>query len=146
MELIKKYMKHLFLLLFLFTQKGFSQILKIYETKSISAQEVIINNYSSINFKENLNKFDIHNPYTTLVFLTDEKENTSHILYQTDFEENILYFGISNNILERFICKTSPMFKLNACIKEARNSTFSFSAINNIVNCIVDRINNCNFP
>ena len=139
-------MKHLFLLLLLFTQRGFSQILKIYETKNILAQEVIINNYSSINIKENLNRFDIHNPYTTLVFLTDEKENTSHILYQTDFEENILYFGVSNNILERFICKTSPMIKLKACIKEAGNSTLSFWTINNIVDCIVDRINDCNFP
>lgn len=136
-------MKHLCILLLLTTHKGISQTIKINESKSISAHEIIISNYSPINIKVNVNRFDIHTPYTNLVILTDDRETVGHILYQTDFDDNISFIGISNNLLERFTCKTRPLFKLNACINEIDKSTLPFFAIKNIIDCIVDRINEC---
>ena len=125
---------------------GYSQTINIIETKSISPYEVITTNYSNISILNNENKFDLHNPFTNLVLLTDEKENIFHILYQTDFEDNIKFLSISNNIATRFNCKGNPYFKWNSCIKEAKNSAVAFSIIKNILDCIIDRINECKDP
>lgn len=137
-------MKYFFIVLMLLSQTSFAQFLIIHEIKTVASDEIIINNYSSISMGSNQNKFQIENPSTYSILLEDANENAFHIIYQCDFEGKIIYLGVDPALFKQFTCDDAPFYKLNHCIKEAQNQAFTHSSTQSIINCVIERINDCN--
>ena len=119
------------------------------EQSTIKPSQVIIDNYTVINFSKEIidnnmaNRFDLNNPYTYLQIVKDENLSSYHILFQTSFEGKILFLSYSNNLSGLFNKKEKPMFLFTRCLKEINNQLSSTQVIDAAVRCIVERLNYC---
>lgn len=139
--------KHLTLLIIstiLFSNLNAQKIFKQQLTLAEPAQ-LILSNYTTIKSCNDLStqKFDINNPYTNLQLLTDEEEQISHILYQTDFSGNISFIALSNNIYGRFNCDNTGLLRFCSCIKKIDTHIFDSEKSEGMIDCILNQLNFC---
>lgn len=112
---------------------------------SVSNEQLVLNNYSTIKIAElELNNyFNTKNPYTYLLLIGDEQGKTHQLIYQTNFTGNLEYIGLSNSIYNKFKCAEMPTWKFNNCINQTDKTMLNSIFIDEIIDCILMRINDC---
>ena len=112
---------------------------------SVSNEQLILNNYSTIKIAElELNNyFNTKNPYTYLLLIGDEQGKTHQLIYQTNFLGKLEYIGLSNSIYNQFKCAKMPTWKFNTCINQMDKTMLNSIFIDEIIDCILMRINDC---
>jgi hypothetical protein len=133
----------------------FSVIILSYESKSqvyfrknwlmISNEQLVINNYTSLKITGLAlnNYFNTKNPYTYLLLIGDENGRNHQLIYQANFTGNLEYIGLSNSIYNQFKCAEMSTWKFNACINQTDKTTLNSIFIDEIIDCILMRINDC---
>ncbi len=133
----------------------FSFIILSYESKSqvyfrknwlmISNDQLVINNYTALKIAGVAlnNYFNTKNPYTHLLLIGDEQGRIHQLIYQTSFTGNLEYIGLSNSIYNQFKCAQMSTWKFNACINQTDKTTLNSIFIDEIIDCILMRINDC---
>ncbi len=117
---------------------------------NIPPEVIIIENYTAVGSHSNntlfptKKEFDYHNKETYLLPVTKEASTIFHILYQTDFSGKITFIGLSNNLLEWFLCEKKPIMSFDFCVKAIDADRFPNQYINEFIDCIMQRIQNCN--
>lgn len=111
----------------------------------ISNDQLIINNYTPLKITElDLNNyFNTKNPYTYLLLIGDENGRNHQLIYQTNFTGNLEYIGLSNSIYKQFKCAEMPIWKFNTCINQTDKTMLNSIFIDEIIDCILMRINDC---
>ena len=112
---------------------------------SISNDQLVLNNYSTIKIVElELNNyFNTKNPYTYLLLIGDELGKSHQLIYQTNFLGKLEYIGLSNSIYNQFKCAKMPTWKFNNCINQTDITMLNSIFIDEIIDCILMRINDC---
>jgi len=112
---------------------------------SVSNDQLVLNNYSTIKIAgvELNNYFNAKNPYTYLLLIGDEFGNSHQLIYQTNFTGKLEYIGLSNSIYNKFKCTEMPTWKFNTCINQKDKKTLNSIFIDEIIDCILIRINDC---
>jgi hypothetical protein len=133
----------------------FSFIILSFESKSqgyfrknwlmISNDQLVINNYTALKIAGVAlnNYFNTKNPYTHLLLIGDEQGRNHQLIYQTNFTGKLEYIGISNSMYNKFKCAEMPTWKFNACINQTDKTTLNSIFIDEIIDCILMRINDC---
>ncbi len=111
----------------------------------ISNDQLVINNYVPLKIDGVAlnNYFNTKNPYTYLLLIGDEQGRNHQLIYQTNFTGNLEYIGLSNSIYNQFKCAEMPTWKFNACINQTDKTTLNSIFIDEIIDCILMRINDC---
>jgi len=106
---------------------------------------IIIKNYSPISLinEKHFQDFDLKNKYTFIQKITDRNNTVYHILYQTDFFGKISFIALNTDLLEIFNCNKVELLSFYACNHKNSISNFSMEIIDNIINCILERLNYC---
>jgi len=86
-------------------------------------------------------EFDVKNPYTYLQLMNDEKGKTYHLLYQTDFSENLTFAAVSNNINQS--CFQIRKAATCGCIKKMQEETFSSLQTSGMLQCVKETMMTC---
>lgn len=119
------------------------------EKSTISPSQVIIENYTTMELKSLKEKsavstsFDKNNLYTYLQNIRDGNGATYQILYQTDFIGKLTLMSYSNNLTNFFSCNAKPMMGFDFCISNINENNFPEKTNEEIINCIMARLNNC---
>lgn len=133
----------------------FSFIILSFESKSqgyfrknwlmISNDQLVINNYAPLQIAGlELNKyFNTKNPYTYMLLIGDEVGRNHQLIYQTNFTGKLEYIGLSNSIYNQFKCTEMSTWKFNACIIQTDKTMLNSIFIDEIIDCILKRINDC---
>jgi len=133
----------------------FSFIILSYESKSqvyfrknwlmISNDQLVINNYTVLKIPGVAlnNYFNTKNPYTYLLLIGDEQGRNHQLIYQTNFTGNLEYIGLSNSIYNQFKCAQMSTWKFMTCINQTDKTTLNSIFIDEIIDCILMRINDC---
>jgi hypothetical protein len=133
----------------------FSFIILSFESKSqgyfrknwlmISNDQLVINNYASLKIDGVVlnNYFNTKNPYTHLLLIGDEQGRNHQLIYQTNFTGKLEYIGISNSIYNQFKCAQMSTWKFMTCINQTDKTTLNSIFIDEIIDCILMRINDC---
>ena len=133
----------------------FSFIILSFESKSqvyfrknwlmISNDQLVINNYTVLKIPGVAlnNYFNTKNPYTYLLLIGDEQGRNHQLIYQTNFTGKLEYIGLSNSIYNQFKCAQMSAWKFNACINQTDKTTLNSIFIDEIIDCILMRINDC---
>lgn len=111
----------------------------------ISNDQLVINNYSTLKINGlvlNFN-FNTKNPYTYMLLIGDELGKTHQLIYQTNFTGKLEYIGLSNSIYNKFKCVEMPTWKFNNCINQTDITLLNSIFIDEIIDCILMRINDC---
>jgi hypothetical protein len=111
----------------------------------ISNDQLVINNYSTIKIAGvKLNNYlNTNNPYTYLLLIGDEQGRNHQLIYQTNFTGALEFIGLSNSIYNQFKCAQISTWKFNACINQTDKTTLNSIFIDEIIDCILMRINDC---
>ena len=111
----------------------------------ISNDQLVINNYSIIKIAGvKLNNYlNTNNPYTYLLLIGDEQGRNHQLIYQTNFTGALEFIGLSNSIYNQFKCAQISTWKFNACINQTDKTTLNSIFIDEIIDCILMRINDC---
>jgi len=106
---------------------------------------IIINNYTAISLinEKYLQDFDLKNSYTFIQKITDENNIVYHVLYQTDFFGTINFISLSNDLWGIFNCNKVGLLSFYACNHKKSSNNFSMEVIDNVINCILERLNHC---
>jgi hypothetical protein len=119
------------------------------EKFTISPTQIIIDNYTIIDLKSlkgpslSSNVFDKNNVYTHLQNINDVNGASYQILYQTDFSGKLTMMSFSNNLSSFFSCNGKPMMAFDFCISNINENNFPEKTTEEIINCIMARLNNC---
>lgn len=119
------------------------------EKITTTPSQLICDNYTSIELKGSKgeiitsNVIDKNNPYTFIQYLRDANGMIFQILYQTDFLGKHNVIAISNNMNELFRCNGKPSIGFDFCISKVNENDFPEKQIEEIINCILSRINSC---
>jgi hypothetical protein len=127
---------------FLLNSLKSQQITKLEEIH-FNASHVIIQDFIKIQHKNFDKEFDSKNPYTFMVLLADRDKNIFQLLYQTNFEGRIVYFGYSKNLMNWITCENYPNYKLDNCLNVVRPNYLSEENNEIILSCFLKQINNC---
>jgi len=127
---------------FLLNNLKSQQITKLEEIHC-NASYVIIQDFIKIQHKNFDKEFDSRNPYTFVVLLADRDKNIFQLLYQTNFEGRIVYFGYSKNLMNWMTCENYPNYKLDNCLNVVTSNYLSEENNEIILNCFLKQINNC---
>ncbi len=106
---------------------------------------IIIKNYSPISLinEKYLPDFDSKNSYTFIQKITDQNNTVYHVLYQTDFFGTINFIALSNDLWQMFNCNKVGLLSFYSCNHKHSSSNFSMEIIDNVINCILERLNYC---
>ena len=118
------------------------KIIKLEEIHS-NTSHIIIQDFIKIQHKFFDKEFDSKNPYTFIIVLADRNKNVFQLLYQTNFEGRIVYFGFSKNLMNWIACENYPNFRLDNCLNVVKPYYLSEENNENILNCFLKQINNC---
>ncbi|HRN78797.1 MAG TPA: hypothetical protein PKY29_02240 [Ferruginibacter sp.] len=105
---------------------------------------VLAANYNPIDLKPYIGvslPFDAGNPYTTMVSIKDERNNTYQMIIQTGFLGNLQYAGMSTNLWMPFNNPKKPPYGFRNCMNRL-NDLFSFaSPADHVTGCVIQRLN-----
>lgn len=136
---------YLILLLIFFSSAYGQRYSRISEAKT-SPESIIINNYSPLSLpaaQKKKSSFDITNSDTYMMILRDRNEGICHILYQTDFEGNLNFIALSNNLIGFFNCNDRTLIDFYNCIKKTADAFFPGELSAKVISCILSRLNSC---
>jgi hypothetical protein len=111
----------------------------------ISNDQLVINNYVPLKIDGLTlnNYFNTKNPYTYMLLIGDEVGRNHQLIYQTNFTGKLEYIGLSNSIYNQFKCGEMSTWKFNACINQTDKTMLNSIFIDEIIDCILKRINDC---
>jgi len=88
--------------------------------------------------------FDKENPYTNILLVNNQNQESFQILYQTNIWGDLSYLALSNNLYSYFDCPQKLDLSFFTCIKKARSSVLKSNIIDEQINCVIERLNQCN--
>lgn len=119
------------------------------EKNTVNPSQLIAENYSIVELKWSGEKYfssgliDKNNMYTFIQYLRNANGVIFQILYQTDFLGNPNVIALSNNMNELFKCSGKPTLAFDYCAGKINENDFPEKITEDIINCILTRINNC---
>lgn len=135
-------MKTFFFLLFL--SPSLQAQFYVSSTNTFSPEFVLSAHYNPIDLKPftgAMVPFNTANPYTTLVSIKDERNNTYQMIIQTGFLGNLQYAGLSTNLWMQFNHPKKSMHVFKNCMNRL-NDLFSFaSPSDHLTSCVLKRLN-----
>lgn len=111
----------------------------------ISNDQLMVNNYVPLKIADlELSKnFNTKNPYTYLLLIGDESGRNHQLVYQTNFTGTVEFIGLSNGLYNQFKCTENTFWKFNTCVQQIDQSQLKSVFIEQIIDCILMRINDC---
>lgn len=87
------------------------------------------------------NEFDRKNPYTYLLLIHDKVGNPIHLLYQTDFTENLSFVAVSSNINRQELLNRK--IEICSCMKKLGYETFDSVRTSGMLRCLTESLLKC---
>ena len=106
---------------------------------------VNLNNFIQVKIESNGTEFSFEkeNPYTNILLVINQNQESFQILYQTNIWGDLSYLALSNNLYSYFDCPQKLDLSFFTCIKKARSSVLKSNIIDEQINCVIERLNWC---